>query len=93
MAVEPEAADFELDGGLNIRDLETQYGIELPVDAGFETLAGFVLSRLGHIPKSGAETEYEEFRFTVLEMEKNRIAKVRVERFQADHDQAADASE
>ncbi len=71
---------LELDGGFNIRDLQTQYGIELPVDAGFETLAGFILSRLGHIPEAGAEIEYEGYRFTVLEMEKNRIAKVLVVR-------------
>ncbi len=74
---------LELEGGVSIRDLEMHYGIELPVDAGFETLAGFLLHRLGSIPAPGNELEYEGYRFTVLEMERNRIARVRVERLSA----------
>jgi CBS domain containing-hemolysin-like protein len=48
-----QAPVLELEGTINIRDLETQYGIELPTNAGFETLAGFLLFRLGYIPKEG----------------------------------------
>src|SRR6202007_2616525 len=40
-----------LDGGINLRDLETQMQWNLPGEGGVETLAGFVLMRLGHIPK------------------------------------------
>ena len=46
---------MEVEGTIPIRDLATQYGIELPSDAGFETLAGFLLSHLGYIPKSGEQ--------------------------------------
>ena len=42
---------MELDGATRIRDLETEFGIEIPADAGFETLAGFLLFRLGDIPQ------------------------------------------
>src|SRR6202795_732726 len=35
-----------LEGSVNIRDLEAEYGLTLPRDAGFETLAGFILARL-----------------------------------------------
>jgi CBS domain containing-hemolysin-like protein len=69
-----------LDGALSIRDFESLYGVELPVDAGFETIAGYMLSRLGHIPQSGESVEFEERRFTVLAMERNRIASVLVEK-------------
>jgi CBS domain containing-hemolysin-like protein len=75
-----EAATLELDGGTNIRDLETQYGIEVPVDAGFETLAGFLLFELGRIPAVGDAVEHGNRRFTVLSMERNRIARVLVEK-------------
>jgi putative hemolysin len=75
-----ESDDVELDGTARIRDLESEYGIEIPPDAGFETLAGFLLFRLGDIPQSGASVEYEGRRFTVLEMERNRIARVRIEK-------------
>jgi putative hemolysin len=75
-----EAPILELDGSINIRDLETQYGIEVPVDAGFETLAGFLLFRLGYIPTAGESVEHTGYKFTVLELEGKRIARVRIEK-------------
>jgi len=68
-----------LEGAVNIRDLESQYQLVLPSDAGFETLAGFVLSRLQKIPAVGDTFEYEGRRYTVEEMEGHRIAKVKIE--------------
>jgi len=68
-----------LDGGANLRDLETQMQWSLPREAGVETLAGFVLSRLGHIPKENESVDYEGRRLTVMEMEGRRISKIRVE--------------
>ncbi|PYP89083.1 MAG: HlyC/CorC family transporter [Candidatus Angelobacter sp. Gp1-AA117] len=68
-----------LDGSANIRDLEVQYEIPLPRDEGFETLAGFVLSQLGKIPKGGESFEYQDRRYTVLQMEGHRIARVKIE--------------
>ena len=75
-----EAKFVEVEGTIPIRDLVTQYQIELPGDAGFETLAGFLLFKLGYIPKTGDDIEYGARRFTILEMDRNRIARVRVER-------------
>lgn len=75
-----ERDDVELEGTTRIRDLESEYGIEIPPDAGFETLAGFLLFRLGDIPHTGASVEHQGRRFTVLEMERNRIARVRMEK-------------
>ena len=72
--------EIELDGTTRIRDLENQYGIEMPDDAGFETLAGFLLFRLGEIPQVGQSLEYGGRRYIVLEMERNRIARVRIEK-------------
>jgi len=66
-------------GGVNLRDLETQMQWGLPRGGGVETLAGFLLMRLGHIPKPGESIVYEGRRLTVAEMEARRIAKVRVE--------------
>ncbi len=68
-----------MDGGLNLRDLETQMQWDLPRDGGVETLAGFVLMRLGHIPKVGESTTHDGRRLTVVEMDARRIAKIRVE--------------
>ena len=68
-----------LDGTVNLRDLETQMRWRLPRESGAETLAGFVLSRLGRIPQVGDRTEFGGHRLTVLEMEGRRISRVRVE--------------
>jgi CBS domain containing-hemolysin-like protein len=68
-----------MDGGVNLRDLETQMQWDLPRDGGVETLAGFVLMRLGHIPDAGESAVFEGRRLTVVEMEGRRIAKIRVE--------------
>jgi len=68
-----------MDGGVNLRDLETQMKWRLPREGGVETLAGFVLMRLGHIPEPGESIVYDGRRLTVVEMEARRIAKIRVE--------------
>jgi putative hemolysin len=74
-----EETGLVLDGSANVRDLDSQYQLVLPRDAGFETLAGFVLARLQRIPKAGDSFDYENHRYTVEEMEGNRILRVRVE--------------
>jgi putative hemolysin len=71
---------LEIEGTTSIRDMESQFGIELPTNAGFETLAGFLLFRLGYIPKPGESVIHEGRRFTIVRMEGNRIARVKVER-------------
>lgn len=82
-----------LDGSVNLRDLETQMNWHLPRDGGVETLAGFLLSRLGKIPKGGETVEFEGRRLTVAEMSGNRISKVRVENIEpADEIQPEKAS-
>jgi putative hemolysin len=68
-----------LDGSVNLRDLEMQMNWRLPRDGGVETLAGFLLTRLGKIPASGEAVDFSGHRFTVLEMSGHRISKVRVE--------------
>lgn len=77
-----EAAETILDGATKIRDFETQYATEIPTEAGFETLAGFLLYKLGHIPKPGENIEYDGRRFTVESVERNRITGVKVERME-----------
>src|SRR6266516_2547147 len=68
-----------LDGTVGIRDLESQYDLLLPRDAGLETMAGFMLSRLQKIPAMGDSCYYGGRRFTVDEMDGHRIARVKIE--------------
>jgi CBS domain containing-hemolysin-like protein len=75
----PGATMMVLDGAVPIRDLETQYQLRLPRDEGFETLAGFVLSKLQRVPRGGECFEHEGRRYTVEEMDGHRIARVKIE--------------
>jgi len=74
-----------MDGGVNLRDLETQMQWRLPREGGVETLAGFLLMRLGHIPQPGESIVFEGRRLSVVEMEGRRIAKIRVEPVADEH--------
>jgi CBS domain containing-hemolysin-like protein len=71
-----------LEGAANILDLDSQYQLSLPRNQGFETLAGFVLTRLQKIPITGDSFDYESRRFTVVEMDGHRISKIRIEMLQ-----------
>lgn len=81
-----------LDGSVNLRDLETQMNWRLPRDGGVETLAGFLLSRLGKIPKGGEAVEFEGRKLTIAEMSGNRISKVVVQNLQPEPVQPEKAS-
>jgi CBS domain containing-hemolysin-like protein len=72
-----------LDGSASLRDLVTQLRWKLPREVGVETLAGFLLSRLGHIPEAGECVDFGTRRFTVTEMDGKRIARVRMDMISA----------
>jgi CBS domain containing-hemolysin-like protein len=78
-----------LDGSASLRDLVTQLHWKLPREAGVETLAGLLLTRLGHLPAPGESVEIDGRRFTVVEIDRRRISKVRVEEPNATREIAA----
>jgi putative hemolysin len=78
-ALAADATSMVLDGATSVRDLETQYRIELPRDEGFETLAGFVMRKLQRIPNAGDSFEHDGRRYTVLEMEGHRVESVKID--------------
>jgi magnesium and cobalt exporter, CNNM family len=68
------------DAALNVRDLDAQYNITLPEDPAYATVGGFVLDHLGFIPKGGESFDHENLRFTVVEMDGRRVARVKIQR-------------
>jgi CBS domain containing-hemolysin-like protein len=68
------------DAALNVRDLDAQYSITLPEDPAYATVGGFVLDQLGFIPKGGESFEYGNSRFSVVEMDGKRVARVKIQR-------------
>jgi putative hemolysin len=68
-----------LDGSTTLRDLDTRLDWTFPREAGVETLAGFLLAQLGHLPVAGESVTYDGRRYVVEEMFGRRISRVRVE--------------
>jgi len=75
---------FDMLGKVRIDDLNTQLNLHLPEEEDYDTVAGFIFSTLGHVPEVGESVEHEhngkKVRFTVTDVTRRRIEKVRVER-------------
>jgi putative hemolysin len=71
--------DQSLDGSTSLEDVTERTGLALPDDGDYETVAGFVLARLGHIPEVGEVAPVEGGgSVEVEEMVGRRITRVRV---------------
>jgi putative hemolysin len=68
---------IEVDGLLNTGDFAEETGIELP-EGPYETVAGYLMAELGHVPEVGDAVEAAGHRLTVIEMDGRRVARVRV---------------
>jgi CBS domain containing-hemolysin-like protein len=68
---------YLLSGMLTVRDANRKLHLDLPENAGYTTLAGFLLARSGRLMKPGETVEYEGAHFTVERMDRRRIRQVR----------------
>jgi putative hemolysin len=73
----PTGHATDVDGLLNLDDFADETGIEL-AEGPYETVAGFVVSRLGRLPTVGATVEAERVRLTVTALDGRRIARLHV---------------
>jgi len=73
--------EVEVEGLMNLDDFADETHIYLPKGP-YETVAGFVISRLGSIPSVGKFIEAEQCRFEILEIDVRRISKVKVIRIE-----------
>jgi putative hemolysin len=69
--------DLEVDGLLNLDDFYDETGIHLP-EGPYETVAGFIVNELGHVPEEGESVAFDGHRLEVTELDGRRIARVRV---------------
>jgi CBS domain containing-hemolysin-like protein len=77
LAAPGDERTFLVDGLLREDELAEQTGFVLP-EGPYETLAGFLLARFGHIPVVGESIEEDGWQFTVMEVDRHRIEQVRV---------------
>jgi putative hemolysin len=80
------------DAGIKIRELEARYNILVPEDPSYETIGGFVLNRLGFIPRGGESFEADGFRITVMEMDHRRVSRVKMKPLRASGDAGSEAA-
>jgi putative hemolysin len=68
-----------VEGTVPASELRQGHAIPLP-EGEFATVAGFMLAELGRVPKGGEVVQVSGWRFTVVDVEKNRISKVKIEK-------------
>jgi putative hemolysin len=69
-----------VEGTVSAAELRDAHQIPIPESPEYETVAGFMLAQLGSVPKGGEAVVAGDYRLTVVDVERNRISKVKIER-------------
>lgn len=91
--VERQDGSYLVAGDTPIDELMELIDVELPVDEGFHTVAGFALSRIKELPEEGAVFHAHGWRFEIVDMDGRRIDKLLVSRPHVLHRQKVAGSE
>ena len=75
-----DANTIEADARTYIDDLNDEFELNLPEDEDYDTVGGFVFSRLGYIPKANETFDYEDLKFTIASAEARRIRRIRIQK-------------
>jgi CBS domain containing-hemolysin-like protein len=70
---------YDVDARMYIDELNRQVGLNLPEDAGYDTLGGFVTNTLSRIPPAGTTFDHGNIRFTVTDAEPQKVNRVKIE--------------
>ncbi len=68
-----------VEGQIRVDDVNEELNLDIP-HGDYETLAGFILERLGRLPSAGDSVHHKGVRITVLEMQGPRIRRVEITR-------------
>ena len=68
---------IQIDGGMHVEEANVELGLGLPT-GDYDTVAGFLLSLLGHIPREGEQLRYGNLKLAVTQMRELRIEKILV---------------
>ncbi len=77
------AGEWVISGSLHTDEVHDLTGFDMP-EGEYETVAGFVLDQLGHIPRAGESLDFEGWTVEVVAMDRHRIADVRLRMPDAD---------
>ena len=86
--------EYLMEGMTKLEDLEERFGIDFG-DSEFETLNGFLISRLDRIPDEDENTEIQEYgyNFKIISVEKNVIQSVLVTKLPEENLEKQDKNE
>ena len=71
---------IEVDARMYVDDLNDEYSLNLPEDEDYDTVGGFVFSRLGYIPKPGEHFDYDNLKFIIASAEPRRVKRIRIQK-------------
>jgi CBS domain containing-hemolysin-like protein len=71
--------EYIVNAALNLDELEEELGISFPEERDYDTLGGFVMDKLGRVPKKQDQFVFQNVRFTVVLMHRRRIKEIRLE--------------
>lgn len=69
----------EIDGEMRIEEANEELHLGLP-EGPYETVAGFLLNTLGHIPKQGEQLRWDDLKFVVAEMRALKVERILITR-------------
>jgi putative hemolysin len=69
---------FQIDGGMRVDEANEEMELNLPEGEDYETVAGFILSLLGHIPRRNEQLRYHGLKIVITEMKGQKIEKILV---------------
>ena len=67
---------FQIDGSMHIDEANEEMELDLPEGEEYETVAGFILSLLGHIPRRNEQLRYHDLKIVITEMKGQKIEKI-----------------
>ena len=66
---------FQIDGSMRVEEANEELGLGLPTGE-YETMAGFILHYLGHIPRSGEGLKYKDLKLVITKMQDRKIEQI-----------------
>ena len=67
---------FQIDGGMRVSEANEEMELKLPEGEDYETVAGFILDLLGHIPRRNEQLRYHGLKIVITEMKGQKIEKI-----------------
>jgi putative hemolysin len=69
-----------VDASMPVKDLVSEYGLQIPPSSDYETLGGFITYQIQGLPRGGEVFYHGDYKFTVVDLGDRRVSKVKVER-------------